>query len=88
MANSPLHKTTLHIVLANQPAVLGRVCLLIGDLNCNISDLTFTDKKPDFYNMLVEVEVRDLWHLHTIIDSINADVKVMEISRHRLGEGG
>ena len=85
---SPVHKTTLHIVLANEPAVLGRVCLLIGDLNCNISDLTFTDKKPDFYNMLVEVEVRDLWHLHTIIDSINADVKVMEISRHRLGEGG
>ena len=85
---SPTHKTMLHIVLANEPAVLGRVCSLIGELNCNISDLTFTDKKPDFYNMLVEVEVRDLWHLHTIIDSINTDVKVMEISRHRRGKGG
>ena len=85
---SPAHKTTLHIILANEPAVLGRICLLIGELNCNISDLTFTDKKPDYYNMLVEVEVRDVWHLHTIIDSINADVKVMGISRHRMEDGG
>ena len=85
---SPVHKTTLHIVLPNEPAMLGRICSLIGELHCNISDLTFTDKKPDYYNMLVEVEVRDLWHLHMIIDAIDADGQVTAISRHRIGDGG
>ena len=85
---APIHKTTLEIVLANEPAALGRICSLIGGQNCNISDLRFTDRKPDYYKMLVEVEVRDTWHLHEIIDSIDADARVMEISRHRKGDAG
>ena len=85
---APIHKTSLEIVLANEPAALGRICSLIGGQHCNISDLRFTDRKPDFYKMLVEVEVRDTWHLHEIIDSIAADNRVIEISRHRTEDVG
>ena len=47
------------------------------------SDLTFVDRKPDFYRLLVDVELRDAEHLHGVISALEAEGDVAAIERYR-----
>ena len=42
-----------------------------------------TDRKPDFYRMVVDVELRDIEHLHAVRLALEADSDVAEVSRLR-----
>ena len=81
-----IYAVTLDLTLANDPGVLGRICTLIGEQKANISDLEFLDRKPDFYRLLVDVELRDAEHLHNIISALEAEADVAAVSRHRKPE--
>ena len=81
--HAAVHAVTLEITLANDAGTLGRICTLIGEQNANISDLHFTDKKPDFYKMLAEINVRDVSHLHNVLTAVEADSDVAQINRLR-----
>ncbi|MEM7641398.1 MAG: bifunctional (p)ppGpp synthetase/guanosine-3',5'-bis(diphosphate) 3'-pyrophosphohydrolase [Pseudomonadota bacterium] len=74
---------TLDMTISNETGVLGRICTLIGDQNANISDLRFVDRKPDFFRLLVDVEVRDAEHLHAIFLATQSDNDVAQVARHR-----
>ncbi len=74
---------TLNITMGNSFGVLGRICTLIGEQKANISDLHFIDRKPDYFRVLIDVEVRDAEHLHAVRTSIEADTDVASIDRHR-----
>lgn len=78
-----VHEVTLEITLANDAGTLGRICTLIGEQNANISDMQFTDKKPDFYRMLVNIQVRDVEHLHNVLTAVEADSDVAQVARFR-----
>jgi hypothetical protein len=43
-------------------------------------------KKPDFYKTVFELTVRDLKHLYNIMTSIEVDIDVSEVCRHRSSE--
>ena len=77
------HNVTLNLTIGNDHGVLGRICTLIGELKANISDLQFVDKKPDYYRLLIDVDVRDAEHLHSIMTAIEADTDVASITRYR-----
>ncbi|MFS4437927.1 RelA/SpoT family protein [Paracoccaceae bacterium GXU_MW_L88] len=79
----PEHKIRISLAMANDAGVLGRICTLIGEQNANISDLEFTDRKPDFYRMNFEIEVRDLEHYHNVRTALEADSDVAEVVRQR-----
>jgi len=61
---------------------------LIGDQNANISDIHFLDRKPDYFKLLVELELRDVSQLHMVLTALEADSDVAEVSRHRNPELG
>jgi GTP diphosphokinase / guanosine-3',5'-bis(diphosphate) 3'-diphosphatase len=63
--------------------VLGRICTLIGEQKANISDLRFVDRKPDFFRLVVEVDVRDVEHLHRILTVLDAESDVAQVARFR-----
>ena len=77
------HNVSLDLTIANDSGVLGRICTLIGEQGANISDLVFIDRKPDFYRLIVDVELRDIEHLHAVMLALEADSDVASISRHR-----
>ena len=77
------YDVTLDVTLSNDAGVLGRICTLIGEQKANISDLTFVDRKPDFYRLLVDVELRDAEHLHGVITVLDAESDVASVERHR-----
>ncbi|MEM9434232.1 MAG: bifunctional (p)ppGpp synthetase/guanosine-3',5'-bis(diphosphate) 3'-pyrophosphohydrolase [Pseudomonadota bacterium] len=81
--HAPDYAVTLNITMGNSYGILGRICTLIGEQNVNISDLHFIDRKPDYFRVLIDVEVRDAEHLHGVRTAIEADSDVASLKRHR-----
>jgi GTP pyrophosphokinase/guanosine-3',5'-bis(diphosphate) 3'-pyrophosphohydrolase len=81
--HAPVFMVTLDLTISNDAGVLGRICTLIGEQKANISDLRFTDRKPDFYRLIMDVDLRDVEHLHMVMTALEAETDVAQISRHR-----
>ena len=81
--HSATNNVSLELTITNDAGVLGRICSLIGEHDANISDLAFIDRKPDYYRLLMEVDLRDVEHMHIIMTALEADTNVASIERHR-----
>ena len=80
----PVNNTvSVDLTISNDAGVLGRICTLIGEQSANISDLRFVDRKPDFYRLIVDIDLRDLEHLLAVMTVLEADSNVAEVGRHR-----
>ena len=79
------YAVTLDVVMANDAGVLGRICTLIGEQGANISDLVIVDRKPDFFRLRVDAEVRDLEHLHAVTLAVELDADVASATRLAAG---
>ena len=53
------------------------------DQDANISDLRFIDRKPDYYRLLIDVDLRDAGHLHRVVTALDVDDAVAQVVRHR-----
>ena len=81
--HAPIYTVSLDLTIGNDAGVLGRICTLIGEQKANISDLVFLDRKPDFYRLLIDVDLRDATHLHRLVSVLEAESDVAAITRHR-----
>ncbi|MBF9044433.1 RelA/SpoT family protein [Rhodobacterales bacterium HKCCE4037] len=81
--HAAVHNVTLDVTVSNENGVLGRICTLIGEQNANISDLHFVDRKPDFFRLLIDVDVRDAEHLHAVMIAVEAEADVATMDRFR-----
>ncbi|MTD99965.1 RelA/SpoT family protein [Paracoccus sp. YIM 132242] len=77
------YSTLLTLTIRHDAGVLGRICSLIGAQGANISNLEFKDRKPDFYRIEVEVELRDQEHLHNLLTALEAESDVAQVARIR-----
>ena len=82
-SHAAVYTATLRMTIGNGAGVLGRVCSLIGETGANISDLQFMDRKPDYFLLLIDVDLRDVQHLHTLMGALNAQEEVAAIERYR-----
>ena len=71
------------LTLLNQPGTLGKVCTLVGEHGGNIDNIGVTTRKPDFFLMGMDIEVRDLRHLNDILISLRAQSFVNRVERSR-----
>ncbi len=71
----------LSIVLANKPNGFGSMTTIIGKNNGNITNLKITNRTPDFFDVLVDVEVKDVKHLTNIIAALRASGVVNSVER-------
>ena len=81
--HAAVNAVSLNLTIANGAGVLGRICTIIGEQRANISDLTFVDRKPDFYRLILEVELRDAEHLHMLLKALEAESDVAQVERIR-----
>ncbi|MDO5657753.1 MAG: bifunctional (p)ppGpp synthetase/guanosine-3',5'-bis(diphosphate) 3'-pyrophosphohydrolase [Paracoccus sp. (in: a-proteobacteria)] len=79
----PVYTVPLDIVIRHDAGVLGRICTLIGGCRANISDLQFVDRKPDFYRLRIDVDLRDHEQLHVLLTALEAESDVAQITRIR-----
>ena len=81
--HAAVNTVTLDLTISNAAGVLGRICTLIGDRKANISDLHFVDKKPDYYRIVIDVDLRDVEHLHNVTMALDAESDVARVMRVR-----
>ncbi|MEO1458137.1 MAG: ACT domain-containing protein, partial [Pseudomonadota bacterium] len=73
----------VELILANRPGTLGQVCSLVGEQQANIDNLGVLNRKPDFFRMTMDLEVRDLRHLNDILTALQAQGFVTYAGRAR-----
>jgi guanosine-3',5'-bis(diphosphate) 3'-pyrophosphohydrolase len=71
----------LDIVLVNQPNSFGAMTTVIGKNNGNITNMKITNRTPEFFDILVDVEVKDVKHLTNIIAALRANSAVNSVDR-------
>ncbi|MCL2473419.1 MAG: bifunctional (p)ppGpp synthetase/guanosine-3',5'-bis(diphosphate) 3'-pyrophosphohydrolase [Alphaproteobacteria bacterium] len=71
----------LNVVLANQPNNFANMTTIIGKNNANIFNLKITNRTADFFDFILDLEVRDTQHLSDIIAAIRACPAVNSVER-------
>ena len=71
----------LSIVLLNQTNALGAVTTVIGKAGGNIINFKITNRTTDFFDILIDVEVRDVKHLTMIIAALRANGAISSVER-------
>jgi GTP pyrophosphokinase len=75
------HVGRIHVVLVNAPGSLSSLTAVIARNLGNISNLKITERSADFFEMLVDIEVRDVKHLVNIIAALRADPSISSVDR-------
>ncbi len=81
--HGPVNTVSFDLTIRNDAGILGRICTIIGEQKANISDLHFLDRKPDFFRLIIDVDLRDIEHLHAIMLALEAESDVASIGRYR-----
>ncbi|MBI3452513.1 MAG: bifunctional (p)ppGpp synthetase/guanosine-3',5'-bis(diphosphate) 3'-pyrophosphohydrolase [Rhodospirillales bacterium] len=71
------------LVVANEPGSLGALSTVIARNNGNIVNLKITNRTEQFWEMLIDVEVRDIKHLSNIIAALRATPAINSVERAR-----
>ena len=79
--SSSLSNSRITVVLKNQPGSLGKVTTVIAKNNGNISNINFTIRKNDFFEIIIDIEVRDANHLKNIIAALRLVSEVSSLVR-------
>ena len=73
----------LRVTAKNEVGSLGHIATLIADYGSNIANLSLTQRDADFYDIQLELEVRDLKHLTRIMSALNGLSCVNTVVRPR-----
>ena len=79
--NTTLSNARISVVLKNQPGSLGTVTTVIAKNNGNISNINFSIRKIDFFEIIIDIEVRDANHLKNIIAALRLSSEVSSLER-------
>ena len=71
----------LNLVITNQTGSLGKVTTAIAKNNGNITNISFPSRKTDFFEIIIDIEVRDKIHLSNIIAALRLLSEVSSVER-------
>ncbi|HUN50740.1 MAG TPA: bifunctional (p)ppGpp synthetase/guanosine-3',5'-bis(diphosphate) 3'-pyrophosphohydrolase [Candidatus Sulfotelmatobacter sp.] len=78
-----VHVGRIATVVTNEPGSLSSLSTVIAKNHGNIINLKITNRSPEFFEMIVDIEVRDLKHLTNIIAALRADPAISSVERAR-----
>lgn len=73
----------LHMTVANEQGALGTISTVIGRNGGNITNLKVVSRSIDFWEMVIDVFVKDTNHLHNIIAALRATPCIVSVDRAR-----
>jgi len=75
------HVGRVHLTVMNEPGSLGTLSMVIGKNLGNISNLKITNRSQEFFDLLIDIEVRDVKHLTDIIAALRATPAINTVER-------
>ncbi len=78
-----VHIGRINLVVANEPGSLGALSTVIARNFGNISNLKIVNRSKEFFEMVVDIEVRGVKHLTNIIAALRATPAINSVERAR-----
>jgi GTP diphosphokinase / guanosine-3',5'-bis(diphosphate) 3'-diphosphatase len=78
-----MHVARIHVVLSNEPGTLAALSVLIGKNNANITNLKITNRTQEYFEIIVDIEVRDVQHLSHIMAILRSSPVIHDVTRQR-----
>ena len=78
-----LSQVRLKMTIRDAPGVLGMVCTIIGEAGGNITNLHMNMRHSDFFDVDLQIEVKDARHLTNIAAALRACPSVETVDRAR-----
>ncbi len=75
----------LNMTIANEPNALGTVTTVIGRNGGNITNLKIINRSIDFWDMIMDIGVKDTKHLNNIIAALRATPCIVSVERSKGG---
>ena len=80
-AVNEMHTGRLKVMLANEPGSLAELSNLVARNNGNISNLNIVYRTVSYFELLLDIDVKDLKHLTDIIAALKASKVVSYVAR-------
>ena len=77
------HVGRIELVVTNEPGALGSITTVIAKNMGNITNIKITNRSSDFFELFIDVEVRDVKHLTNIIAALRATPSINSVDRAR-----
>ncbi|MEP5699956.1 MAG: bifunctional (p)ppGpp synthetase/guanosine-3',5'-bis(diphosphate) 3'-pyrophosphohydrolase [Sneathiella sp.] len=69
------------VVMANEPGALSSITSTIAANSGNINNLVISNRSQDFFEMRIDIQVRDVKHLTNIMAALRADPVISSVER-------
>jgi GTP pyrophosphokinase len=77
------HTARVSVIANHEPAALANLTNAISKQDASVINLKIVNRQQDFFEILVDVEVRDLRHLMSVIAGLRATPSITEVERSR-----
>ncbi|WP_369062575.1 bifunctional (p)ppGpp synthetase/guanosine-3',5'-bis(diphosphate) 3'-pyrophosphohydrolase [Caulobacter sp. 73W] len=78
-----ISQARLHATITDAPGVLGQACTIVGEAGGNIVGLVMNHRHSEFFDVVMDVEVKDAKHLTHIAAALRACPNVETVERAR-----
>lgn len=75
------HTARIKVMLSNEPGTLGELSNLIARQNANITNLNIVYRTISYYELLIDLEVKNLAHLNDVISALRISKVISFVSR-------
>jgi GTP pyrophosphokinase len=81
--NTPesIHVGRLYVLLSNQSGALAKLSTVVSQQDANIINFKITNRTESFFDIVVDVEVKDADHLADIIGSLRSVSQIVSVER-------
>ncbi len=81
--DSGVHTGRISVIAAHEPGALAGVANAVSKHDGSVTNIKIVNRQADFFEILLDVEVRDLRHLSNVIAGLRAVAGVTEVARAR-----
>ena len=83
VADPGVHVARLKTRLVNEAGAMGILCTVIATRKGNISNLKIIERNPSYFDVIVDIEVRDLDHITVIAAALRKETLINDVERLR-----
>ena len=80
-ASADMHVARIRMTVVNEPGTLSEITGIIAHYQSNITNLKISRRTPQFFELLIDIEVHDVRHLSDIIAALRACQTVTAVER-------
>ncbi len=76
-----MYSSRLRVVIENKSGSLADISSMIAKKKVNISNIKICNRSADYFELMIDVEVRSVDHLEEIISTLRVSKKIIEVQR-------